>query len=142
MAFADELVAEIGFEDAMAILETYQGCKWYLPEPHRVTEEHPFAQIVGVEATKKISQRFGAGFLTVPKRTRDKAAIRRVKVRAAYQAGLSINSLCMAFDLHHRTVLDICADVSRCGSAPVNSAKASVDSDLFQQDDIFGVASD
>lgn len=98
-------IAEVaGLDAALAIAEARGGQKVYIPTPDRVGPTHWLAEVVGLDAARKLGARFGSCHLELP--FGPAASVRRLRGRIARMIaeGASSNTIAAACGVTFRTV--------------------------------------
>ncbi|CAN5434967.1 hypothetical protein BH10PSE18_BH10PSE18_18630 [soil metagenome] len=108
-----EFVRLIGLAPTMRLVDRFGGLRIYIPAT--ATEDHAFAELIGVENLGKLCQEYSHGGLglrfELPSATRALNAVRNAQIRSDYQAGKSARELASEHRLHERHIERIVADV-------------------------------
>lgn len=75
----------VGLQATMALVRRWGGLRVYFPTPERVTEDHPYAAVIGVEALLKLAEEYGGlPHFQLPKAERALQAVRNARIAAEY----------------------------------------------------------
>lgn len=105
----EELVKLIGFKPALAFIDTFGGCRIYIPHVDKITDDHSIVAVIGIEAATALCMAHGNMTMRVPNLRQDRINSRNQKIIAARRAGASVNNLVMAFGLTYRQIGRICS---------------------------------
>ena len=113
MANEHELISCIGRDGLEAIQRRYQGSRMYVPKV--MIKEHPLAQLIGLQAAKKLSDKHPASLFTITRsllvRKRNSSIIKE------RQLGIAANDVALRYGLTARTVRNICqGELSKAGA--------------------------
>lgn len=97
-----ELVELIGFEPTITLLHAHGGKRMFIKAVE--SPDGRLAQCLGAELTAKMSGHFGRDHLELPTLDRVKKLLRDNALRAAFDAGASVNDLMDRFGLSQRHV--------------------------------------
>ncbi len=105
---AGEIEALIGAELTTALLRRWGGCQLNLPSR---AEGSVLADVVGIEAARKIIDGIGHGKITLPCGSIRGAGRRKAEAIAMLRRGASLTEVAGACDLHTRTVSNYRAEL-------------------------------
>lgn len=75
----------VGLQATMALVRRWGGLRVYFPTPERVTEEHPYAAVIGTDALLKLAREYGGlPHFQLPKAERALQAVRNARIAAEY----------------------------------------------------------
>jgi hypothetical protein len=83
------LVDLVGFDAAIALVDTHGGTRIFIPTSERLTAEHPLANLLGVEAACRFAKRYGGADWSVPLGV----PLKRIAAVRLYRDGASAKSL-------------------------------------------------
>lgn len=92
-----ELTEHIGESGARALVRNFRGQRLYIPK--HVKEDHPFVEILGIEAYKNLSFALGGGYITVPLCKAITNHFRNQEIQSHRKQGWSFSSLISHYDL-------------------------------------------
>ena len=99
------LCAEIGPEAAEALAEATGGRRIWVPAT--ITSEHQLVRAIGLEAAQALAEARGGDWLEVPKADAFERARRNAAIRAAREAGATVNDLAGTHNLTRRQIQNI-----------------------------------
>lgn len=80
-----DFVRLVGLQATMALVERVGGLRVYFPTPERATEDHPFAQIIGLPNLVKLADAYGGQeHFQLPKAEKALLAVRNARIAADY----------------------------------------------------------
>ncbi|HXG29577.1 MAG TPA: Mor transcription activator family protein [Nevskiales bacterium] len=102
-----DLVEVIGLRAALALVERWGGTRVYIPE-HAPGSDHPLAQQIGQEATRKLCRAYAGETMSVPRAYRALRAALYRQIRHDYhQRGRSAAELAREHGMTERWVYAI-----------------------------------
>ncbi|WP_328184657.1 Mor transcription activator family protein [Marinobacter sp. OP 3.4] len=104
-----ELIDVIGLEATQALVSVYGGTR--LTVPAKMRDDHPLAELLGVEAARTLSQHYALERVDVPTGSAATKAARNRKMREEHQVeGISVRRLALRYRLTERRVWEILAE--------------------------------
>lgn len=103
-----EVVDAIGWDPAAQLARTLGGTCVYVPE--RMTPEHVLVRVLGHKAAYTLAETFGGEQITVPRCARALRNARNRQLRSRRDAGHSISSLALRYDMTMRQVYNVLAE--------------------------------
>lgn len=97
----------VGPGAALILAEEFGGGPIYIP--NRIRDNHPLAQLIGMEKLRRLSLVYGGDKLHVPKVDAIERQFRTRRIVKLRQAGRTVASLAREFNLTCRRVRQICA---------------------------------
>lgn len=71
----------VGLQATMALVQKWGGLRVYFPTPERVTEDHPYAAVIGTDALLKLAEEYGGlPHFQLPKAERALQAVRNARM--------------------------------------------------------------
>lgn len=116
-----ELVDVIGLQATQSLVSEYGGVR--LTVPTKMPEDHPLAQLLGVETARKLSHHYAQERLDVPNAKAAMLAVRNQNMRQEHADGDSARVLARRYRLTERRVWEILAE----------DAPSSQQTDLFSE---------
>lgn len=117
----EELVKTLGLPAALRLVERFGGTRVYLPRPEVVSEEHPLARVVGLEAAQHLCRLWPSDKVMIPmaaqflREERDRALVRDAQDHTVPQ-------LARKYEIHERSVYRILCRTD-LGAAPLPPAQ-------------------
>ncbi len=93
----NEIVEACGHQAAIAITRAFGGRQLSVPNPDRMTEEHPIALTIGLTAARKLAKAKGGERLEIPSEINAVLELRNEAVCKAFDDGGSIRAI--SFDM-------------------------------------------
>lgn len=103
----------IGLPATMALVRAVGGLRVYFPTPDRVTPEHPYAAIIGLDNLLKIahSEYGGKEHFQFPKAERALMAVRNARIAADYAGAKTARDLAAEHGLTESQIVRIVASL-------------------------------
>ena len=80
-----DFVQLIGLQATFALVERLGGLRIYIPTPDRVSSEHAYSAIIGVENLQRLAQQYGGiEHFQLPKASRALKQVRDARIAAEY----------------------------------------------------------
>lgn len=100
----------IGLEPTMALVRHSGGLRIYIPTPERVTADHIFAHVIGLENLLKLAEVYGGeSHFQLPKAERALIQVRNARIAQAYTTHKTARELAVEYHLTERQVERILA---------------------------------
>ena len=100
----------IGLPATMALVRVVGGRRVYFPTPDRVTPEHQYAPVIGVENLLKVAEAYGGvAHFQFPKAERALIAVRNARIAADYAASKTAREIAAEHALTESQVVRIVA---------------------------------
>lgn len=100
----------VGLRATMALVKGWGGLRVYFPTPDRLTEDHPYAKAIGLEALKKLAQEYGGlPHFQLPKAERALQAVRNARIAADYATSKTARQIAAEHGLTERQVVRLVA---------------------------------
>lgn len=100
----------VGLQAAMALVQQWGGLRVYFPTPDRVTPDHPFAKVIGVEALLKLANEYGGlPHFQLPKAERALRAVRDARIAADYATDKTAREIAAEYGITESQVCRIVA---------------------------------
>jgi len=97
-----ELVTLLGVSDALHLVRRWGGCNLYVPVIADPTE--PLALVMGLEAAKRLVERYAGQTLSLPLERNALLDFRDAAMRREAASGASLRSIAQRYGLNRRTV--------------------------------------
>ena len=95
----------IGLEPTMALVRHSGGLRIYIPTPERVTADHIFAHVIGLENLLKLAEVYGGeSHFQLPKAERALIQVRNARIAQAYTTHKTARELAVEYHLTERQV--------------------------------------
>lgn len=105
-----DFVRLIGVKATMDLVRVYGGLRVFFPSPTRVSAEHPYAQIIGLDNLMRLANVYGQeDHFQLPKAEKALLAIRNQKIAADYATDKTARQLAMEHGLTEGQVVRIVA---------------------------------
>lgn len=102
----------VGLQATMALVQKWGGLRVYFPTPERVTEEHPYAAVIGIEALLKLAKEYGGlPHFQLPKAERALQAVRNARIAAEYATNKTAREIAAEYGLTEGQVVRIVASM-------------------------------
>lgn len=102
----------VGLPATMALVHEWGGLRVYFPTPDRVTVDHPYAKVIGVEALTTLAREYGGlPHFQLPKAERALQAVRNARIAADYSTEKTARQIAADYGLTEGQVLRIVAAV-------------------------------
>lgn len=102
----------VGLQATMALVRRWGGLRVYFPTPERVTEDHPYAAVIGVDALLKLAEEYGGlPHFQLPKAERALQAVRNVRIAADYATNKTAREIAAEYGLTEGQVVRIVASM-------------------------------
>lgn len=108
----NEIVEACGHQAAIAITRAFGGRQLSVPNPDRMTEDHPIALTIGLTAARKLAKAKGGERLEIPSEINAVLELRNEAVCKAFDDGASIRSISFDAGISRKWVRNI---LVRCG---------------------------
>lgn len=102
-----EVVAAIGMERTLALVERLGGVRVYVPE--KMVPDHQLVRVVGHHAAYQLAERFGGEPLVLPRCAEALRGVRNSRIRSEREGGATPAQLALRFALTERQVYAILA---------------------------------
>lgn len=89
----NEIVEACGHQAAIAITRAFGGRQLSVPNPDRMTEEHPIALCIGLTAARKLAKAKPGERLEIPSEINAVLELRNEAVVKAFDEGASVRSI-------------------------------------------------
>ena len=100
----------IGLEPTMALIRHSGGLRIYIPTPERVTADHIFAHVIGLENLLKLAEVYGGeSHFQLPKAERALVQVRNERIEKDYTTHKTARELAVEHHLTERQVERILA---------------------------------
>lgn len=100
----------IGLQATMALVQRWGGLRVYFPTPERVTPDHPYAKVIGMEALLKLAREYGRlPHFQLPKAERALQSVRNSRIAAAYATNKTAREIAADYGLTEGQVVRIVA---------------------------------
>lgn len=100
----------IGLEATMALVRHSGGLRIYIPTPERVTSDHPFAHVIGVDNLLKLADVYGGeAHFQLPKAERALIKVRNARIAQAYATHKTARELAVEYHLTEGQIVRIVA---------------------------------
>ncbi|MEX8193586.1 Mor transcription activator family protein [Comamonas guangdongensis] len=100
----------VGLQTTMALVQKWGGLRVYFPTPERVTEEHPYAAVIGIDALLKLAEEYGGlPHFQLPKAERALQAVRNARIAADYATNKTAREIAAEYGLTEGQVVRIVA---------------------------------
>jgi hypothetical protein len=101
----------VGLQATMALVQKW-GLRVYFPTPERVTEEPPYAAVIGIEALLKLAEEYGGlPHFQLPKAERALQAVRNARIAAEYATNKTAREIAAEYGLTEGQVVRIVASM-------------------------------
>lgn len=98
----------VGLQATMALVRRWGGLRVYFPTPERVTEDHPYAAVIGTEALLKLAEEYGGlPHFQLPKAERALQAVRNARIAAEYATNKTAREIAAEYGLTEGQVVRI-----------------------------------
>lgn len=102
----------VGLQATMALVQKWGGLRVYFPTPERVTEEHPYAVVIGTNALVKLAEEYGGlPHFQLPKAERALQAVRNARIAAEYATNKTAREIAAEYGLTEGQVVRIVASM-------------------------------
>lgn len=100
----------VGLQATMALVRRWGGLRVYFPTPERVTEDHPYAEVIGIDALLKLAKEYGGlPHFQLPKAERALQAMRNARIAADYATNKTAREIAAEYGLTEGQVVRIVA---------------------------------
>lgn len=103
----NEIVEACGHQAAIAITRAFGGRQLSVPNPDRMTEDHPIALTIGLTAARKLAKAKGGERLEIPSEINAVLELRNEAVCKAFDDGASIRSISFDAGISRKWVRNI-----------------------------------
>lgn len=103
----NEIVAACGHQAAIAITRAFGGRQLSVPNPDRLSEDHPIALTVGLTAARKLAKAKGGERLEIPSEINAVLELRNDAVCRAFDEGGSIRGISFDVGISRKWVRNI-----------------------------------
>ena len=103
----NEIVEACGHQAAIAITRAFGGRQLSVPNPDRMTEDHPIALTIGLTAARKLAKSKGGERLEIPSEINAVLELRNDAVCRAFDKGDSIRSISFEVGISRKWVRNI-----------------------------------
>lgn len=98
----------VGLQATMALVQKWGGLRVYFPTPERVTEDHPYATVIGTDALLKLAKEYGGlPHFQLPKAERALQAVRNARIAAEYATHKTAREIAAEYGLTEGQVVRI-----------------------------------
>ena len=102
----------VGLQATMALVQKWGGLRVYFPTPERVTEDHPYAAVIGIEALLVLAKEYGGlPHFQLPKAERALQAVRNARIAAEYATNKTAREIAAEYGLTEGQVVRIVANM-------------------------------
>ncbi|WP_057092538.1 hypothetical protein KV708_15800 [Comamonas thiooxydans] len=102
----------VGLQATMALVQKWGGLRVYFPTPERVTEEHPYAAVIGINALLKLAGEYGGlPHFQLPKAERALQAVRNARIATEYATNKTAREIAAEYGLTEGQVVRIVASM-------------------------------
>jgi len=119
---AAQMVAVIGLEAVLALVEACGGARVYVPQPQALGVDHTLVRALGLDAAERLAAHYGGDAITVPRCLAALRGARNRAIRERHAGGARPPSLARRFGLTERQVYAILA----AGEPTVDERQASL----------------
>lgn len=105
-----DLVRVLTLPTALRLADRFGGSRVYVPHPSRISEDHPIAQAIGLEAARQLTEEWPKFELVIPRCAPILRAERNKALRADRET-LSAREAALKWELTERHVFKIWAGV-------------------------------
>ena len=120
---AETLVELCGVRGMVALVRRWRGQQLYIPSPDKLSEAHPIAQAVGVEAARRLAQEMGGTRITVPLCIGALKADRDREIWQRYMAGDSTGAMARDYGMQWRSIQKVTQRLRMRGGPPQKEAR-------------------
>ncbi|WP_232537966.1 Mor transcription activator family protein [Comamonas testosteroni] len=100
----------VGLQATMALVQKWGGLRVYFPTPERVTEDHPYAAVIGIAALLKLAEEYGGlPHFQLPKAERALQAVRNARIASEYATNKTAREIASEHGLTEGQVVRIVA---------------------------------
>ena len=118
-----DFVRLVGLDATMALVRHTGGLRIYIPTPDRVTPDHPFAHVMGLENLLKLAEAYGGeSHFQLPKAERALIQVRNARIAEAYRTHKTARELACEYHLTESQIVRIVAAMG--ATAPVDRRQA------------------
>lgn len=102
----------VGLQSTMALVRRWGGLRVYFPTPERVTEDHPYAAVIGTDALLKLAKEYGGlPHFQLPKAERALQAVRNARIAEDYATNKTAREIAAEYGLTEGQVVRIVASL-------------------------------
>jgi Mor family transcriptional regulator len=102
-----EVVRAIGIPAMLKLAARFGGVRVYVPQPGRLTEGHPLARLIGIDAARVLAKIRGGEWRDLPRCSKALRVARDAAIRRQYPT-TSASKLALKYRLSERQVYKIC----------------------------------
>lgn len=100
----------VGLQATMALVQKWGGLRVYFPTPERVTADHPYAAVIGINALLKLAGEYGGlPHFQLPKAERALQAVRNARIAADYSTSKTAREIAAEYGITEGQVVRIVA---------------------------------
>lgn len=104
-----EMVSCIGLQATLRIVEHYGGVRLYVPV--EIEADHPIAQMIGLDAARKLAAEYGGqDHFDIPRAAAALRAVRARQIRADRATGMTHRALARKYHLTERWIRHVLGD--------------------------------
>lgn len=122
---AETLVDICGVKGMVALVRRWRGQQLYIPSPEKMTEAHPIAQAVGIEAARRLAHEMGGTRITVPLCIGALRADRDREIWQRYMAGDSTAAMAQDYGMQWRSIQKVTQRIRMRGGPPKREARCA-----------------
>lgn len=105
-----DFVRLIGLQATMALVQRWGGLRVYFPTPDRVTPDHQYVPLIGMDALRKLAGEYGGQpHFQLPKAERALQAVRNARIAADYATAKTAREIAAEHGLTESQVVRIVA---------------------------------
>ena len=118
-----DFVRLIGLEPVVALVRHSGGLRIYIPTPDRVTPDHPFVHVIGLDNLLKLAEVYGGeDHFQLPKAEKALIQVRNDRIARAYATHKTARELAVEYHLTEGQIVRIVAAMG--AKAPVDRRQA------------------
>ena len=120
-----DFVRLIGLEPTMALVRHSGGLRIYIPTPERVTPDHSFAHVIGLDNLLKLAKDYGGeAHFQLPKADKALIQVRNARIAHAYATHKTARELAVEYHLTEGQIVRIVAAMG--ATAPTDRRQAAL----------------
>lgn len=118
-----DFVRLIGLDATMALVRHSGGLRIYIPTPERVTPDHSFAHVIGLDNLLKLAEVYGGeSHFQLPKAEKAMIQVRNARIAQAYATHKTARELACEYHLTEGQIVRIVAAMG--ATAPTDRRQA------------------
>ena len=118
-----DFVRLIGLDPTMALVRHSGGLRIYVPTPERVTPDHSFAHVIGLDNLLKLAEVYGGeSHFQLPKAEKALIQVRNARIAHAYETCKTARELAVEYHLTEGQIVRIVAVMG--ATAPTDRRQA------------------